>query len=121
MRIFRGKALAPLGCNWLGLMKQPRTRVTKYPPKIRRHWIVRGVAKSMIYLQSFLSGVRRIEQWDRFLCPWCRGVFEFRHRTSKLRVMDYRVNRFPDEDADESSDFRFQTKIREFLDWLTSD
>jgi hypothetical protein len=42
----------------------------------------------MIYLQSFLSGVRRIEQWDRFLCPWCRGVFEFRHRTSKLRVMD---------------------------------
>jgi hypothetical protein len=42
----------------------------------------------MVYLQSFLSGVRRIEQWDRFLCLWCRGGFEFRHRTSKLRVMD---------------------------------
>jgi hypothetical protein len=46
----------------------------------------------MIYLQSFLSGVRRVEQWDRFLCPWCRGVFEYRHRTNKLRVMDYVVD-----------------------------
>ena len=70
-----------------------RTRVTAYPPADPPTLDCPRCRKSMAYLRSFLSGVRRIEQWDRFLCPWCRGVYEYRQRTRKLRAMDYAVER----------------------------
>jgi hypothetical protein len=42
----------------------------------------------MAYVRSFLSGVKRIEQWDRFVCLWCRGGYEYRQRTRKIRPAD---------------------------------
>jgi hypothetical protein len=47
----------------------------------------------MAYVRSFLSGVRRIEQWDRFVCLWCRGSYEYRQRTRKIRPADRFVDR----------------------------
>jgi hypothetical protein len=39
------------------------------------------------YQRSFVGGVsqRQLEQWDEFECPSKCGVFEYRHRTRKLR------------------------------------
>jgi CheY-like chemotaxis protein len=39
------------------------------------------------YQHSFLGGVNRsqAEQWDNFVCLSCRGAFEFRHRTRRVR------------------------------------
>jgi hypothetical protein len=70
-----------------------QTRVTKHPPIAPPTLDCPTCRKSMAYLRSFLSGARRIEQWDRFLCLWCRGVFEYRQRTGKLRKMDDIANR----------------------------
>ena len=65
-----------------------RTRVTAHPPAVPPTLDCPRCRKSMAYLRSFLSGVRRIEQWDRYVCPWCRGVYEYRQRTRKIRPMD---------------------------------
>src|SRR5438552_2861939 len=44
--------------------------------------------QSMKYVTSQIGGVseRYPEQWDYFECPECRGTFEYRQRTRKLRV-----------------------------------
>ena len=39
------------------------------------------------YRQTVLNGVNPIERWDYFGCQRC-GLFEYRHRTRKLRAAD---------------------------------
>jgi DNA-directed RNA polymerase subunit RPC12/RpoP len=43
----------------------------------------------LAYHKSRIGGVtqRDAEQWDEFRCPRCRGAFEYRHRTRKLRLV----------------------------------
>ena len=74
------------------VMQRPRTRVTKHPPTDPPALDCPKCRKSMSYVRSFLSGVRRIEQWDRFVCLWCRGSYEYRQRTRKIRPADSRVD-----------------------------
>jgi hypothetical protein len=69
-------------------MRQSRTRITKYPPTAPPALDCPKCRKSLAYHQSFLSGVRRIEQWDRYACPWCQSVYEYRQRTGRLRRME---------------------------------
>jgi hypothetical protein len=40
------------------------------------------------YEHSYIGGVTqyRAEQWDRYVCSASCGMFEYRHRTRKLRV-----------------------------------
>jgi CheY-like chemotaxis protein len=44
--------------------------------------------RPLYYLQSHIGGVseRHAEQWDYFECSACRGLFEYRQRTAKLRA-----------------------------------
>jgi Zn-finger nucleic acid-binding protein len=64
------------------------TRVTKHPPVEPPTLDCPKCRKSMVNVRSFLSGVRRIEQWDRDHCPRCRGLYEYRQRTGKVRPAD---------------------------------
>ncbi len=40
----------------------------------------------LVYKRTIISGVNPPERWDLFTCPRCTAVFEYRHRTRKLRV-----------------------------------
>jgi CheY-like chemotaxis protein len=46
--------------------------------------------QQMKYVTSQIGGVseRYPEQWDYFECTACRGTFEYRHRTRKVRAAD---------------------------------
>jgi len=41
----------------------------------------------LTYERSHIGGVseRHPERWDDYVCPKCRGTFQYRHRTRKLR------------------------------------
>jgi CheY-like chemotaxis protein len=45
--------------------------------------------RPLLYERSFVGGVsqRQPEQWDEYECPSRCGVFEYRHRTRKLRAV----------------------------------
>jgi hypothetical protein len=62
--------------------------MTKHPPNDPPALDCPKCRKSMAYVRSFLSGVKRLEQWDRFVCLWCRGSYEYRQRTRKIRPAD---------------------------------
>jgi hypothetical protein len=47
------------------VMGQPRTRITTHPPIAPPTLDCPKCRKSLAYHQSFLSGIERIEQWDR--------------------------------------------------------
>lgn len=53
------------------------------PPALR----CRECDRPLDYQKSRVGGVSRshTEQWDHFRCGGCAGVFEYRHRTRKLR------------------------------------
>jgi DNA-binding response OmpR family regulator len=60
---------------------------TKKPP-LEPHTLICPVCdRPLRYQQSFVGGVNHSqrEQWDHFSCPSCRGAFEFRHRTRRMR------------------------------------
>jgi transposase-like protein len=46
--------------------------------------------RSLKYLQSVVSGVRPVEQWDRFQCRQCEVQLEYRHRTRRLKILPRR-------------------------------
>ena len=68
-----------------------RTLITREPPIAPPRLDCPHCRKSLAYHQSFLSGVQRVEQWDRYGCPSCRGVYEYRQRTGALRRMEGRI------------------------------
>jgi hypothetical protein len=41
----------------------------------------------LAYVQTIYNGVNPVERWDWLECATC-GVFEYRHRTRKLRHSD---------------------------------
>ena len=75
-------------------MASSRTHITREPPIAPQRLDCPECRKSLVYHQSFLlSGVQQIEQWDRYACVECRGVYEYRQRTKMLRRMDGRIRR----------------------------
>jgi hypothetical protein len=71
----------------------PQTRITRHPPIAPPTLDCPQCRKSLIYHQSFLSGVKQIEQWDRYGCVCCRGIYEYRQRTGMLRRMEGCIGR----------------------------
>jgi DNA-binding response OmpR family regulator len=55
------------------------------PPPLR----CSSCADELTYVSSYVGGVTRTfaEQWDRYSCPNGCGVFQYRHRTRKLRAV----------------------------------
>jgi predicted RNA-binding Zn-ribbon protein involved in translation (DUF1610 family) len=41
--------------------------------------------KPLIHRQSVFNGLTPRERWDYFACPTCRGGFEYRERTRRLK------------------------------------
>ena len=74
-------------------MPLSQTRITRHPPIAPPRLDCPQCRKSLIYHQSFLSGAKQIEQWDRYGCVWCRGIYEYRQRTGMLRRMEGRIGR----------------------------
>lgn len=61
-------------------------RITTSPPWIPPRSRCPTCDRELRYERSHIGGVRtHAEQWDDFICPGCTGVFEYRHRTRKLR------------------------------------
>lgn len=40
----------------------------------------------LAYLKTVVGGVRPTERWDFYQCGICYTVFEYRHRTRRLRI-----------------------------------
>lgn len=72
-------------------MGYSRTRITREPPIAPPTLNCPHCRKSLAYHQSFLSGVQPVEQWDRYDCPSCRAIYEYRQRTGALRRMGGRI------------------------------
>jgi two-component system phosphate regulon response regulator PhoB len=69
-------------------LKMAYQRVTTTTPSISPPglWCPR-CDRPLLYQRSFVGGVsqRQPEQWDEYGCPSKCGIFEYRHRTRKLR------------------------------------
>jgi hypothetical protein len=70
------------------MRESSRTRITNTPPTPPPTLECPECRKALVYHQSFLSGVRPLEQWDRYDCASCRGSYEYRQRTRVLRRME---------------------------------
>jgi DNA-binding response OmpR family regulator len=68
------------------LVKRHQRCVTRAPAAAPPTLLCPSCDRPLIYEQSHIGGVsaRQPEQWDNFICPAC-GMFEYRHRTRKLR------------------------------------
>jgi CheY-like chemotaxis protein len=60
---------------------------TTTPPGTPPPLVCPACDRPMTYQQSHIGGVseRHAEQWDEYTCPAACGVFQYRHRTRKLR------------------------------------
>lgn len=86
----RAPRLAPSDAAWDFVRKRGakrRTRITTLPespaPLIRCpvcHTL-------LIYRRSILGGLKPPERWDQLECLTC-GMFEYRHRTGKVRPVN---------------------------------
>lgn len=63
---------------------------TESPPKVPPALVCPACDQTLKYVKSHIGGVseRNSEQWDYFECAGCSGMFEYRHRTRKLRQSD---------------------------------
>jgi hypothetical protein len=41
---------------------------------------------ALAYVKTIIGGVRPTERWDFYQCGRCHAVFEYRHRTRRLRI-----------------------------------
>jgi hypothetical protein len=71
-------------------MAQSSTRITRHPPTAPPTLDCPQCHKSLAYHQSFLSGVKPIEQWDRYGCASCRGTTNIGSARLLLRRMEGR-------------------------------
>lgn len=91
-RLCDGTLAPPADGESLEVTKQPASRryrrfETTTPPHAPPALNCGVCDRVMHYQNSRVGGVSpsAMEQWDRFRCPQCAGVFEYRHRTRKLR------------------------------------
>jgi hypothetical protein len=69
-------------------MSPSRTQVTRNPPADPPRLDCPKCSRRLTYVQSFLSGADPIEQWDQFACAGCTRVYDYRHRTGRLRPIN---------------------------------
>jgi len=74
----------------VALSRVHRRGATSAPPVAPPALLCPTCDQQMKYVTSQIGGVseRYPEQWDYFECKACRGTFEYRHRTRKLRASD---------------------------------
>jgi CheY-like chemotaxis protein len=60
---------------------------TTAPPLAPPRLVCSGCDCELSFVRSHIGGVNEdhAEQWDHFRCERCRSLFEYRHRTRKLR------------------------------------
>jgi DNA-directed RNA polymerase subunit M/transcription elongation factor TFIIS len=42
----------------------------------------------LVYLKTLIGGIRPTERWDFYQCETCHTMFEYRHRTRRLRIAE---------------------------------
>jgi len=86
--IQRTEASAEASSHRMALSRVHQRGATSNPPAAPPSLICPTCFQPMRYVTSQIGGVseRHPEQWDHFECPSCREMFEYRHRTRKLRA-----------------------------------
>jgi len=84
-----GRVMAASPAAGRGSLRRAHVRGdTRQPPSPPPDLYCPVCEEPLRYVVSHVGGVseRNSEQWDYFDCAGCRGTFEYRHRTRKLRT-----------------------------------